>query len=116
MSRKQLDVLFSHFAAGRSITTYEATVQFGICRLSERIRELEAKGWPIHREREDSNGKHYVRYSMLAGELFGVEKAGLGALPGPPLRGPQTSAALVTKTPGGGIPSGRLEACISTRN
>jgi hypothetical protein len=70
MSQKQLDVLFRHFAAGRSITTYEATVQFGICRLSERVRELERKGWEIHRAREESNGKHYVRYSMSAGELF----------------------------------------------
>jgi hypothetical protein len=64
VSQKQLDVLFRHFAAGRSITTYEATVQFGICRLSERVRELERKGWSVDRVREESDGKHYVRYSM----------------------------------------------------
>lgn len=71
----QLDVLFLHFAAGHSITTYEATVQFGICRLSERCRELERKGWKIHREQESSNGKHYVRYSMPAVELLETRAA-----------------------------------------
>lgn len=74
MSDKQLDVLFRHFAAGNSITTYEATVQFGICRLSERCRELERRGWEIQRDREESNGKHYTRYSMPA-EQFSAERA-----------------------------------------
>ena len=72
MSTKQLEVLFRHFALGRSITTYEATVQFGICRLSERIRELERRGWIVDRVKEESAGKHYVRYSMPA-EQFQME-------------------------------------------
>lgn len=36
MSNSQLAVLYRHFALGGSITTYEATVKYGICRLSER--------------------------------------------------------------------------------
>jgi hypothetical protein len=66
MSEKQLTVLFRHFVRGDSITTLEAMRDYGICRLSERIRELEQRGWIIDRVREESNGKHFVRYSLSA--------------------------------------------------
>ena len=95
MSEKQLDVLFRHFAKGGTITTYEATVQFGICRLSERVRELIARGWDIQSEREESaKGKRFKRY-WLNPEQMKVGAAGLGGLPGQPSLGLQTSAAQI---------------------
>lgn len=68
MSEKQLTVLFRHLVKGESISTYEATVWFGICRLSERIRELERRGWKIDRKREEKDGKHFTRYSLAVGQ------------------------------------------------
>lgn len=65
----QHQVLFRHLAKGKSITTYEATVKYGICRLSERIREMERKGWIIDRQRVECDGKHFVRYSLSCESL-----------------------------------------------
>jgi hypothetical protein len=42
----QNEFLLKHLKSGKSITTLQAH-QFGICRLSERIRELEKKGHKI---------------------------------------------------------------------
>lgn len=95
MSDKQLEVLFRHFALGKSITTFEAMLQYGCARLSERVRELEAKGWTIDRAWERSaNGKRVLRY-WLAEQQAGManfcagfskvefrEATGLGGLPG----------------------------------
>lgn len=47
----------------------EAMRDFGCCRLSERIREIEATGIQIDRERIKQNGKHYVRYSYHSHQL-----------------------------------------------
>ena len=44
MSPQNKDVLNYIIANGR-ITTWTATVHLGVCRLSERIRELEAMGY-----------------------------------------------------------------------
>ena len=44
----QLEYLIKHFRSGKSITTLQAHRE-GICRLSERCRELEAKGHKIKR-------------------------------------------------------------------
>ena len=60
----QLDTLLAAFRRGESITTLEAMSQFGICRLSERCRELEARGYRIEHERVKQNGKTYTRYAM----------------------------------------------------
>lgn len=89
---KQLDVLFRHFATGGTITTYEATVRYGICRLSERCRELCARGWDIQGETEKSaEGKYFKRYWLNPEQLNQIkreEAAGLGGLAGqPPLCG-----------------------------
>lgn len=50
----------------KPITTLEATFKYKICRLSERIREIEAMGYSIHRENIVENGHHYVRYHLAA--------------------------------------------------
>ena len=44
----QNEYLLKHFRSGKSITTLQAHRE-GICRLSERCRELEAKGHKIKR-------------------------------------------------------------------
>jgi len=63
MTQKQ--TLVKHLKR-KPITTLEATFKYRICRLSERIRELEADGYSIHRENIVENGHHYVRYHMAA--------------------------------------------------
>jgi hypothetical protein len=51
-----------------SITTFIAFDEFDICRLSERIREIERDGHLIHRTDVNRNGKSYVAYSLVEGE------------------------------------------------
>jgi hypothetical protein len=51
-----------------SITTFIAFDEFDICRLSERIRELERDGHLIHHTPITHNGKSYVAYSLVEGE------------------------------------------------
>lgn len=41
----QLSALETYFKRSNSLTQHEATVELGIARLSERVRELEARGW-----------------------------------------------------------------------
>ena len=48
------------------ITTLEATLNLGVCRISERIREIERLGVSIdHVPETTSNGHHVVRYKLL---------------------------------------------------
>ena len=61
----QNDTLIKHLKR-KPITTIEATMKYRICRLSERIRELEALGHSIHRESIVENGHHFVRYHLAA--------------------------------------------------
>lgn len=64
----QTDTLAAALRRGESITTLEAMARFDICRLSERIRELEAMGFDIDHQRVKRNGRTYTRYS-LRGQL-----------------------------------------------
>ena len=63
--------LLWHLSSGNSVTQLDAFNQFGICRLSERIRELERLGWTIKHEsvsvptREGKNAT-VTRYSLLS--------------------------------------------------
>jgi Helix-turn-helix domain len=41
----QLEALDKYFRRHSRLTQHQATIELGIMRLSERIRELEAKGW-----------------------------------------------------------------------
>lgn len=102
MSDKQLALLFRHLAKGDSISTLEAMSLYGICRLSERIRELERRGWIIRRERVKGE-KKYVRYWLVR------DAAGLGDLAGLPVPLSATSAESQNSSwalPNGAIPYG----------
>lgn len=59
----QCTQIFNHLLRGGTISTMEAMRDFGCCRLSERIREIEATGIVIDRERVKIGKKHYTRYS-----------------------------------------------------
>ena len=60
---KLLAYLESH---DQGISTLEAMEQLRICRLSERIRELERDhGILIEHERDSSLNAHFVRYKLL---------------------------------------------------
>lgn len=47
----QLAELEKYFRRNSRLTQHQATIELGIMRLSERIRELEAKGWVFHHNR-----------------------------------------------------------------
>lgn len=65
----QCQTLLTILQRGESITTLEAMrLPAPICRLSERIRELEGQGHVIVHERVKRNGKTYTRYA-LRGQL-----------------------------------------------
>ena len=59
---KLLNWLESH---DNGISTLEAMEQLRICRLSERVRELEKLGFLIEHERDASLNAHFVRYKLL---------------------------------------------------
>lgn len=65
----QCKAIFDHLLRGGTISTLEAMRDFGCCRLSERIRELERTGIVIDRERVKQNGKTYTRYSYHSQQL-----------------------------------------------
>jgi hypothetical protein len=68
MSR-QNEALRSYLDAGYRITQLDAFNQFGICRLSERIRELEASGYPINKANyKTPNGAVVKQYWKGIGE------------------------------------------------
>ena len=57
---KLLNWLESH----DGISTFEATLNLGICRLSERVRELERVGCDIDHDPETTNGHRIIRYRL----------------------------------------------------
>ena len=63
--------LIKHLKSNRrGITQMEAFTVLGVCRLSERIRELEASGYVLIRIREEGTNRHgnairYVRYKLV---------------------------------------------------
>ena len=64
--------LLLHLESGKSITQLEAFNGLGICRLSERIRELEALGCVISHESvsvptRDGKKAMVTRYSLISG-------------------------------------------------
>ena len=63
--------LLCHLRAGYSITQMQAFIDFGICRLSQRIIELERLGWTIKHESvsvptRDGKTAKVTRYSLLS--------------------------------------------------
>lgn len=72
----QCKTIFDHLLRGYSISTLEAMRDFGCCRLSERIREIEATGIQIDRERVKIGRKHYTRYSYHSRRLTKINEDG----------------------------------------
>jgi hypothetical protein len=71
----QLSTLRTHYnAIGVRLTAYQATINFGICRLAERIRELEAEGYQFDHQMVRVASRHgsarvadYVLTALPAG-------------------------------------------------
>lgn len=63
----QKQEVLKHLRERGSITTLIAFQKYQLCRLSERIRELEADGYIINRGRIHKNGKYYTAYSLIEG-------------------------------------------------
>jgi hypothetical protein len=53
-----------HLAKGHSLTPLEAFRRFRILRLSGRIYDLRAQGWPIRSRMIDIKGKRVAEYSF----------------------------------------------------
>jgi hypothetical protein len=68
MKPTQKDQVLGYMRTRGSITTFIAFEEFDICRLSERIRELERDGHLINHTPITRNGKSYVAYSLVEGE------------------------------------------------
>ena len=72
LSRQQKDIL-THLQTSGSITTIEACVDYGICRLSERIRELKSLGFHILSVPASTRNRYgrkvnFVRYRIVSHE------------------------------------------------
>jgi hypothetical protein len=61
----QKQLVLKHMRTRGSITTLIAFDKYQVCRLSERIRELEQDGHVINRGDIKRNGKHYTAYSLI---------------------------------------------------
>ena len=62
----QNDRLIEYLGKHPSISTLEAMSNLGICRLSERIRELEKEGMVFNHQWEKApNGKRVFRYRLM---------------------------------------------------
>ena len=57
--------LLHYLETHNGITTFEATLNLGICRLSERVREMERLGYDIDHDPETTpSGHHIIRYRL----------------------------------------------------
>lgn len=64
----QKQQVLNYLRSHGSITTFIAFKRYDICRLSERIRELEHDGHLINKPRVTRNGKTYSVYSLVEGK------------------------------------------------
>ena len=64
----QNDRLLGWLKSQDGISTLEAMQHLRICRLSERIRELEKRGYTFTRTTERSNNATFVRYRLAASQ------------------------------------------------
>lgn len=64
----QKEQVLDYMRTRGSITTFIAFEEFAICRLSERIRELERDGHLINRVDVCRGGRQFVAYSLIEGE------------------------------------------------
>jgi hypothetical protein len=69
---KQLGRLLNHLETKGGVTQLDAFTELGICRLSERVREIERLGYVIAHEKvkvptRDGRPATVVRYSLVQG-------------------------------------------------
>ena len=63
----QLPKLLTYLKSHQGITTLEASDKLRICRLSQRIIELEQLGYVLeHRPEKTENGARVVRYLLIS--------------------------------------------------
>lgn len=64
MKKPQTDRILQHLKRRKTITTLQAMKNYGVCRLSERVRELKAAGHQISaywsKERNSRVYKYYL--------------------------------------------------------
>jgi len=61
----QCDQIKKHLKAGKTITSYQAFMLFGITRLPDRVRDLRAKGVTVYAEMiRLAGGKRVARYTL----------------------------------------------------
>lgn len=64
MKKPQTDRILQHLKKRKTITTLQAMKNYGVCRLSERVRELKAAGHQISaywaKERNSRVYKYYL--------------------------------------------------------
>ena len=64
---KQLSRLLSYLETHNGLSQLEAFNALGICRLSERIRELESLGYVLeHRPEKTPGGARVIRYVLVS--------------------------------------------------
>ena len=66
----QQEQIKNHFKSAKSISQYQATMVYGILRLSERIRELEWQGWlfshtMIYKTYPSGKSRKFMEYRLL---------------------------------------------------
>jgi DNA polymerase II small subunit/DNA polymerase delta subunit B len=66
----QPQILTKHFSKRATITQLEATMKYRIMRLSERIREMEEKGWQFNHVKMKGNNAcgavgQYCKYVLV---------------------------------------------------
>lgn len=61
----QKELLKFHFKRNKSITQLSATLLYGILRISERVREMERKGWVFDHVTVSKNKKRFTEYRLI---------------------------------------------------
>jgi hypothetical protein len=64
----QKQMVLSHLRNKGSITTLIAFNRYQVCRLSQRIIELELDGHLINHVPVEKNGRRYMSYSLIEGQ------------------------------------------------
>ena len=62
------------------LTTLEASDRLRVCRLSERIRELEAKGYTFSHTPEHTEHARVIRYKLITGDKRSASNASCGQM------------------------------------
>lgn len=70
MGKSQKDQILAYMQEGNSVTTLDAIIRFRCTRLSARIWELRAAGYPIVGDSSDKSEK-FVRYYLKTEEYAG---------------------------------------------